>query len=317
MVLPGKTYPVFFAAGVLCCCSCTHRLPVNKPVQKIYITTGTGVRVIAAAGATSITKAYIVPRSNKPLAIQLTIDSTQKTVYLDACKNYGRFLNMKYVFSKRDSGDSYAYKGWTYPKKNVVTVTGGVVRISRFMPVKTGTVNITISPGVQIFHLRTHNGQYNSAGILGLEAGVHYFYRENRFLSFNAGAATDGLPLPIDYFGPGYIQRGSAICTSISNNIIKGRFAIGYGLSLSRLYWTALPINDSLLAKRKTGSTGLGPSFSAGYRVRENLRTGLLYQPTLLNLNHTPLFSYQYYMAVHCTWNLWNSRKAACRSLSD
>jgi hypothetical protein len=200
-----------------------------------------------------------------------------------------------------------------YPKKNIVTVTGGVIRISRFMPVKTGTVNITISHGVQIFHLRTDGGQYNSAGILGLEAGVHYFYRENRFLSFNAGAGTDVLPLPIDYFGPGYIQRGSTIYTSISNNIIKGRFAIGYGLTLSRLYWTALPINDFLLAERKTSTTGMGPSFSAGYRVRENLRTGLLYQPTLLNLNHRAVFSYQHYVAVHCTWNLWNTRSVAGR----
>jgi hypothetical protein len=322
----------------------------NKPLQRVYITTDKNVRIISIDGKVpvrssvkpgllptdssnlrqlyiaakklykaekkagtqvgKISDVYFVPRSNNPLAMELDFDSTQKTIYLEPKKNYGRFLNMRYVFRLKDSMDLLAYKRWIYPKKNVITIAGNDIRISRLAPEKKNAIYGSISPGVQIFNLKKDNGQYNSAGIVGAEIGLDYFYRENRFLSFNIGAATDAVPLPIDYFGPAYIERGSAVYTSIRDNIIKGRFDIGYGVSISRLYWTATPIDYMPGATgSKVRTTGLGLSLSAHYKMKQNIRVGLLYQPNLININYTPVFAYQHFMAVQFTWSLHGRNK--------
>jgi hypothetical protein len=331
---------VFFSA-------CTHVISVQRPVQRIYITTATNVKVVLVGDAKPIhlparhgkavngfspfkgkkylspeqflkvthkqslkaerkSKGYFVIRSNQPLPILLQVDSTKKTIYLHPRQDYGRFLNMKYIFTPKDSLNEYAGKRWIYPRKNVLTVTDTGIDISRIKPVKQGTVNLTMATGLQIFSLKRSAGQYNNGGIFGIDMGVDYFYRENRFLSFNAGAAA----VPVLFLGNitsgplyDYVEKGSVVYTSVRNNMVKGKFDAGYGLSFSRLYWAEIPVDTVKVTGRKERTTGLGLSFSAHYKVTPNCRAGILYQPNLVNINRSPAFGYQYLISVHITWN--------------
>jgi hypothetical protein len=347
MIYCKRTPRISFVIGMIFFSACAHTIPVQRPVQKIYITTATNVKVVLVGGAKPIhlsvrheravngfrpikgkkylspkqflkvthkqslkaerkSKGYFVMRSNQPLPILLQIDSTQKTIYLQPKADYGRFLNMKYIFTPKDSLNTYAYKHWIYPRKNVLTVTDTGIGISRFKLVKQGTVNLTMATGLQIFSLKRTDGQYNNAGIFGIDMGVDYFYRGNRFLSFNAGAAV----VPVLFLGNinagtfyNYVEKGGVVYTSVRNNMVKGKFDAGYGLSFSRLYWTEIPVDTVNVTGRKERTTGLGLSFSAHYKVMPNCRAGILYQPNLVNINQSPAFGYQYLISVHFIWN--------------
>jgi len=327
MNLYRKIYYPGLIMSALTIQACSHH--VSKPLQKIHIDTYKNVKVISVDSASPVrfarhqqpcdcrpthtskinSEQYYVTRSNKPLRVIIEIDSVRQTIYISPRSNYGRFLNMKYVFRKRDSLNTCAYKRWIYPRKNFIAISNTGISATPFAPVKPGTVRMTISPGVQIFNVKTDSGRRVSAGIVGAEMGADYFYASNKFLSFTIGAATDVIPLPIDYFGAGYIERSSVIYTSVRNNIMTAHFDIGYGLSLSRLYWTAIPHGDSLLPERRIRTTGLGLSLSAHYQLKRNLRFGIIYQPSLLNISQTNAFSYQDCIGIHATWSFGGRRR--------
>ncbi|HMC86400.1 MAG TPA: hypothetical protein VKI61_12790 [Chitinophagaceae bacterium] len=326
-----KLYYLLFCSALLFLSNCSP--PIHIPVQSIHIATAANVKIIsvdeslqkhlnaepgnrkkkltekqilkiARKTEKKAKKEYTIMRSDKPLAVTVQTDSVQKTIYLQTHRDFLTFLNMKYVFRSKDSSDIYAYKQWAYPKRNYISFNDGEISVSRFAPIKNGAVIATISESIPIFNLKSSYGHYNSAGFIAPELGIDYFYRQNRFLSFTLGAATDVLPLPIDYFGPQYIERGSVIYTSVRNNIVMGSFDAGYGISSSRLYWSNIPINDTVHPKIKIRTNSLGLSLSANYRITKNLRAGILYQPNLINLNFSPVFSYQHYLSFHCIWYL-------------
>jgi hypothetical protein len=191
-------------------------------------------------------------------------------------------------------------KRYDYPSKNYYYVKDSLILRHRFAPMQKGTANLSFSlPFTTIFSVRSLGKQYNSAGILGLETGLDYFYKENRYLSLNVGAATDRLP--VDYFGPGYVQTAVAVYASARNNMLLGSFDLGYGISVSHLTWSRVPIGDSLLTTQSQKSTGLGFGFSAHYRLGKYFQLGVLYQPTLLSNSISPSFAYQHFMSLNFT----------------
>ena len=173
-------------------------------------------------------------------------------------------------------------------------------------PAQQGTFKISISAGIQLYDLKRDTGNYNRAGIIGLEIGVNYFYRENKFLSYNTGGgvATE-LDLKSSSYDSAHLREtGATIYTSIRDNFTKGIFDIGYGLSFSYLSWAAAPFYSSLNLPTHTVRTiGMGLSFSAHIRLTPGFKIGLLYQPNLLNINRSPTFEYQHYLSFHATWS--------------
>src|SRR6195952_2089234 len=201
MMYCKKTPRKAFLIGIVFCSACTAHL--QKPVQKITIITNKNVKVISVEGQLpsasikrysrqdidsqkvklrqlyieaklryknsvkqpgKIAKVYFVPRSNKAIGVVLSIDSMQKTVYIKPHRDYGSYLNLKYVFRIKDSSDVYKYKNWTYHRKNLIATSENDLKVSRFEPIKKGTVNITISPGAQFLNLRRDTGRYDKGG---------------------------------------------------------------------------------------------------------------------------------------------------------
>ena len=306
--------PTALFAIIVCFVSCSDQL--RCPMQKILIKTDDKrIKAISIDGGNQDdfsrgSKSYLIQRSNKPLPITFQIDSGKKTVFLQPRRTYGWLLNANYLFGPKEPLEYYTGKRWRYPRKNYIVTTDSSIRRIRFLSEKAGTVHPTISYSIPIFNLKTDKGQYSSGGVLGIQYGIDYFYHEKKFVSFAIGAATDVLPLPIDYFGNGYIERASALYVSIRNNMQFGSFDIGYGINLSRLFYTRITRGDTTNMDESIKTTGLGLSFSIHYKIMRNFKVGFLYQPNLLNLNSSPALSYQHYMAVQCTFDLLGKRNS-------
>ncbi len=296
-------------------------------MQRVYVSTPKNVKIVLvngikpddlpitiksypealeAAKIKRLSRGYLIQRSDKLLPIVLQIDSIQKTVFLQPRRTYSWLLNAKYLFGPKEPPDYYIGKRWLYPKKSFITANDSIISHVRISPEKRGAVYITLSPSIPIFDLKTHDGRYFSGGIFGYELGADYFYKKNKFLSFNIGAATD--KIPVDHFGD-YEEEANTLYTSIKNNMVFGSFDIGFGISLSRLFYSKT-YYDSLIRLESIKTTGLGLSFSAHYKLTRNLKVGFLYQPNLLSLNSSPTFSYQHYMAFQCTLSIPTTRSS-------
>jgi hypothetical protein len=94
----------------------------------------------------------------------------------------------------------------------------------RIAPYNKGTINFSLSiPVTTIFKINTINGQYESVGIFGLETGLDYYYKYNRYIAINIGAGTDVMT--------------NTIFASARDNFVLRKLNLGYGISLSKFLW--------------------------------------------------------------------------------
>jgi hypothetical protein len=277
---------------------------LNSPVQKIYISSDEKVQVISVDKAVSTDGigSYYIPRSNTPLIVKLQIDSTQKTITLTPKSSFAYWFNIYCNYGIGMLVDKDNPKRYAYSRRTHFKLQDSTIKIVRFAPINKGTFNLSLSlPFTTIFNVQAIDNHYNSAGLFGLEAGVDYFYRDNKYLSINAGAATSRFG---EYFGPGYVQTATTLFTSLRNNHIVGSFDLGYGINVSRPRWTIYTLGDTIKINESVKSTGLGLSLSAQYRIRNYFRLGILYQPNLLNTSFKPSFNYQHYISLNLIWKL-------------
>jgi hypothetical protein len=251
---------------------------------------------------------FYANRRRAPLKVNLQIDSSNRSFYLRAKNSLAFWLN----FSTYGLGmlvDLKNPKRFAYAKSYHFTADDTLNKRYRFIPIKAkrvlapfkkGAINFSLSlPVGTIFNIRTIDGQYKSTGIFGIEAGVDFFYKFNHYLSVNAGAGTD--VLPVDYIGPGYVDRSSAVFASVRDNIVLWKFSLGYGLNVSKFHWEEYS-NDTFKIVHTLSNIALGLSFSAQYRLTKYFSFGFLYLPTLLNSGIKPALGYQHYMSFNVLW---------------
>lgn len=285
---------------------------LNNPVQKIFIATDNKVKVISVEKNVLVDsslmginapRAYYIIRSNNSLKVNLEIDSIKKAIFLHPRNSFAYWFNIYCNYGIGMLVDKNNTRRYSYPVRNYLTVKDTSIKILRFAPINKGTINLSLSlPFTTIFSIKTTNKQYISAGIFGFEAGLDYFYQKNRYISMNIGVATDkGIT---EYFGPGYIQIGNTIFTSVRNNYVVGSFDFGYGINVSQLKWIRTTIGDTINLDQSKRNIGLGLSFSTQYRVGNYFRLGVLYQPNLLNTGFKSAFHYQHYISLNLIWKL-------------
>jgi hypothetical protein len=277
---------------------------LNSPVQKISISADKKIQVVSVDRSIlkDGTGLYHIPRSNNPLIVKLQIDSAQKTVTLLPKSSFAYWFNIYCNYGIGMLVDKDNPKRYGYPRRNYFKLHDSTIKRVRFAPIKKGTVNLSLSlPFTTIFNVQTIDNHQNSAGVLGLEAGVDYFYRNNTYLSINVGAATDRFG---EYFGPGYVQTATTLYTSLRNNHVVGSFDLGYGFNVSRPKWTIRTLGDTIQINESVKSIGLGLSLSAQCRIGNYFRLGMLYQPNLLNTSFKPSFNYQHYISLNLVWKL-------------
>jgi len=247
--------------------------------------------------------AFIVPRSAGPLIIHFRIDTAEKTVSLQPRNSFAWWYNILSNYGigmlvDRNNPKRYSYPSWTYLAANDT-----VVCYHRFPPVAKGNLRLSLaySP-VNVFNVLSPEGKYNTGGIFGMEAGIDYFHKTDRYISLAVGAATS--VAPVEHLGKGYLRTGNALYANIRYNYVIGSFDLGYGGSISKLIWARTTFGDTVNLDMHTHSIGFGPSLSAQYRIGNSFRLGLLYQPTLLSVDHSPAFNYQHYISINLCWKI-------------
>ena len=309
MTLMNKNYSAILFVLLALLSSCATIL--NSPVQKILITSDKNIRIrsvekVALIDSTSIgindQIAYYVVRSTQPLKVNIQIDTIKKTILLKSRNSLAFWAN---IFSTDGVGmlvDKDNLKRYAYPNRNYFYVVDTSVKRSRFAPVKKGTINLSLSlPFLTVFNVKSITSRYNSAGVLGLGAGMDYFYQDNHYLSLNIGAATDQFA---EHLGVGYYETAGTIFANVSNNKVTGSFDFGYGMNLSELIWTQQTNGDTTKNNQSLNHLGLGLSLSAQYRLGNYLRFGVLYQPVLFDVSPKTIFGYQHFISLNLVWKL-------------
>ena len=290
---------------------------LNGPAQNIHIAADEKIRRVSVDNALFTDSSarelkgsavYLVRRSNEPLFIHAQLDSGEKIIRIKPHNSIAFWLNI-YNYGLGMLVDLNNPKRYGYRRLNYLAIKDTTIVLRRFAPVPKGTMYFSLSPlpSVNLFSLKSPEGQSTPGGPLGLAAGLDYFYKPDRYISFSAGAGTSEFG---DHIGNGYFNTGHTFFGSITNNYVIGSFDLGYGLSFSDLLWEKMIVTDiyTVSVDRSVRSTGMGPSFSAQYRITKNLRFGILYQPTLFSFNSSPSFGYQHYISAGFVWK-WRIRQ--------
>jgi hypothetical protein len=306
--LSNKKYPLICLLFLLSSCATFF----NSPFEKIYITTSKNVKVLSVEKTVlknssfihdNSSQVYYVMRGRIPTKINVLIDSTRKTIVLKPMNSFAFWCNIEnYGFGMLV--DKNNVKRYAYQKRTYLSVKDTSIKNARFAPIKKGTIYLSFSPSsITIFSINTKNNQFNGAGIFGLETGIHYFYKDNSYLSATVGAASSRVGI-VDHFGPGYFETGSTIFASVRNNNVVGSFDLGYGINLSHLQWNQIPNMDTILEGQSLRNTGVGLSLSVQYRFEDHFRLGILYQPNFWNMSFKPTINYQHYISLNLNWDI-------------
>ena len=177
----------------------------NSRVQTIHIATDSSIKQLSIdhnawidSSLTNKAKGYrdhIVMRSKAPLTLHFRLDTADVTVLLPSRNSLAYWSNIGFNYGvgmllEMNSPKRYKYASWIY-----LSAHDTIVRRRRFPPVPKGSLRFSLglSP-INIFSLRSPLGQYYTGGVFGLDAGLDYFYKKDRYLSLSIGAGSDAQP---------------------------------------------------------------------------------------------------------------------------
>lgn len=173
---------------------------------------------------------------------------------------------------------------------------------------KKGNIHLNMSfLIVNDIYWRRINKDDDDAGPLGITTGINYCYRDNRFISFQAGIANYtpfGEAIGSDNEGWHKTYKGSSQFINFRNNHVWRRFDFGYGFSLSKLHYSFDHYNDVLNIERSGRYTnlGLGGSFSAYCRIATIFFLGVLYQPQFISFSEKRSFGYKHTLSLEAVF---------------
>ena len=302
-------YSIIFFSQIILFSSCATIL--NQPVQRVFISTDKNIRAVSVSKSLSTdssfigidaVKSYYVKRSKKPLAVELQLDSSKKTILLPCHNSTAYWTNIYFNYGIGMLVDKDNVKRYAYPKRNYFTVKDTTIKRYAFAPIRKGTVNLSLSlPMPSFFQLHPESKNYISTGSFGLQTGVDYFYKTNQYVSLNFGAGTDVFG---EYIGKGYHETASILFASVMNNMLVGRFDFGFGINLSKSEWRKITVGDTINLDKTLKSTSADFSLSTQYRFGDYFRLGILYQPDIFRFNASPALRYEHYISLNFTWKL-------------
>jgi hypothetical protein len=144
-------------------------------------------------------------------------------------------------------------------------------------------------------------------GFNGYGLGFEYNYSENRFLGVNSSyVITFELPFPAPVDSE-YNKILSSFSLNLTDNLIKNRFTFGYGINFSINTWKEWTrdfdqINLIETSSKTIDNRNIGLTFNSYYRLGKTIHLGLIYQPSLLNLNNKPQFIYEHQISLAVKW---------------
>ena len=142
-------------------------------------------------------------------------------------------------------------------------------------------------------------------GFIGEGLGVAYSFEEKRFMEMSfslAGTSQTPFPVPND---KEYTKSLVTSFFSITDNLVKNRFSIGYGLSYSSNRWIEWIRDLSTMATvRRTeyANKTLGVLVNSYYRLGKTANVGVIYRPSLYRIDSGLDFLYEHLLSLEFAW---------------
>ena len=152
-------------------------------------------------------------------------------------------------------------------------------------------------------------------GFNGYGLGFEYSYKNKKFWEVSTSfVMTFELPFPAPIDAE-YNKILNSFFINLTDNIIKNRFTFGYGINYSVNTWNEWIRDFSNLdddfnsigrvtSRQKYTNRNLGLTFNSYFRLGKTIHMGLIYQPSLLNLNDNPKFIYEHLLSMEVNWRL-------------
>lgn len=146
-------------------------------------------------------------------------------------------------------------------------------------------------------------------GFNGYGIGLEYNYSEKRFVETSFSLAmTFELPFPAP------LDREHSIALysyyiSLTDNIIVNKFTFGYGVNYAvnqrnEVYRSFEIINTPLPNNTYDTNRNLGLTLQSYYKIGKTLNLGLIYRPSVLNLNNKITPIYEHLISLELNWRI-------------
>lgn len=204
------------------------------------------------------------------------------------------------------------------------TTTNLLVAQKKAQPYKSGDFRLDIKLPHFNYLALNPNKKFKDAefGFNGYGLGFEYNYKDKKFLEANISfVMTFELPFPAPVDAE-YNKILSSFYFNLTDNIVKNRFTFGYGINYSANTWKEWTRDfdnwngnfDSIgtvTSSQTYINRNLGLTFNSYYRLGKTIHIGLIYQPSLLNLNNSPEFIYEHLISMEVNWRikLFNTKR--------
>ena len=204
------------------------------------------------------------------------------------------------------------------------STTNLLVAQKKIQPYKNGDFRLELKLPHFNYLALNPNKEFKDAkfGFNGYGLGFEYNYRDKKFLEVSTSfVMTFELPFPAPVDAE-YNKALSSFFINLNDNIVKNRFTFGYGINYSANTWNEWTRDfgdwngdfDSigrLTSSQKYTNRNLGLTFNSYFRLGKTIHIGLIYQPSLLNLNDNPKFIYEYLLSMEVSWRikLFNTKR--------
>lgn len=146
---------------------------------------------------------------------------------------------------------------------------------------------------------------------MGLSLGLDYAFSQRSYLGLSGGASLEyPLPFPAPFDRVGDYERLSVRYVSLRYHRYLGKFDAGAGFQASALsYFARRRGEDSAFTNYSNTTSVAGLSLSLRYSLLKNLRLGVLYQASLLDLTAVKVFP-QHLVSVELSGRIEVFRRA-------
>lgn len=159
--------------------------------------------------------------------------------------------------------------------------------------------HLSLNPGRQFKESRF--------GFVGEGLGIEYNYTKHKYLETSFSfAATSDIPFPV-HVDKEYNKSLWTFYAGLTDNCIRNRFTIGYGISYSDNRWSEW-IRDfstmglSTVSRTDYSNKSLGLILSTYYRLGKTANVGITYKPSLLSIDNDFDFLYEHLITVEFMW---------------
>ncbi len=204
-----------------------------------------------------------------------------------------------------------------------LSATNPLIAQKKIQPYKSGDLRLDIKLP-HFNYLAVHpDKKFRDAefGFNGYGLGFGYSYEDKKFLEAGTSLVmTFELPFPAPVDAE-YNKILSSFFINLTDNFIKNRFTFGYGIHYAANTWKEWTRDfdnwngyfDSIgkvTSDQTYTNKNIGLTFNSYFRLGKTIHIGLIYQPSLLNLNGNPEFIYEHLISMEFNWRLklWNTK---------